>query len=133
MKSVGMNLTIEDIEFKITDKKERYARQQFYMENLEQTMRNTQNDIGQLEYTRMQLAQKRTPRISPREKVPAFFAHASRVYDRIQSRLHHPMNYTWFCLVLCHRYRFESRSRRPDRRYLTPATVLGYFKKEREN
>lgn len=132
MKPKGMNLTIEDIGFIITDKKESYIKQQYYMEKLELTMRNTRHDLDQLEYTLAQLRQKRTPRTIAHARIPDFFAHASRVYDRIQSRLHHPMNYTWFCLVLCHRYRFESRYHRPERRYLTPGTVLGYFKKERD-
>lgn len=132
MKPKGMNLTIEDIEFIITHKHENYIRQQQYMEKLELTMQNTLHDLAQLEYTLAQLKQERTPRIIAHARIGDFFVHVSRVYDRIQHRLHYPINYTWFCLVLCHRYRFESRYRHPARRYLTAGTVLAYFKKERE-
>ena len=53
-------------------------------------------------------------------------------FDHLQHRLHRSLNYTWFCLVLCSRYTFQSRLKSVERCCLTPATVLGYFKRERE-
>lgn len=72
------------------------------------------------------------PVLSPRERIASFFARVSRFFDHLQHRLHRSLNYTWFCLVLCSRYTFQSRLKSVERCCLTPATVLGYFKRERE-
>lgn len=133
----GMNLTAEDLKNRIADRKERYTKQQARREKLEQTMQNTRNDIEQLEYTLAQIerAAKRSrkpSRFVPRERIADFFAHVSRLFDYLQHHLHRSLNYTWFCLVLCSRYTFQSRLKSVERCCLTPATVLGYFKRERE-
>lgn len=134
----GINMTTEDVRAKIAQKKEQHAKQQARKEKLEQTMQNTSQDIEQLEHTlaQLELAEtsptRRKPRFIPRDGISSFFSHASRVFDRLQHRLRRTLNYTWFCLVLCSRYVMESRCKNPRRRYLTPATVLGYFKRERE-
>ena len=142
MKSIqnkGINLTAEDLKNRIADRKERYAKQQVRREKLEQTMENTRNDIEQLEYTLAQMertakrsrnAAAQPSRFVPRERIASFFARVSRFFDHLQHRLHRSLNYTWFCLVLCSRYTFQSRLKSVERCCLTPATVLGYFKRE---
>ena len=137
MKSIqnkGINLTAEDLKNRIADRKERYAKQQVRREKLEQTMENTRNDIEQLEYTLAQLertakrsrnAAVQPSRFVPREHIASFFARVSRFFDHLQHRLHRSLNYTWFCLVLCSRYTFQSRLKSVERCCLTPATVLG--------
>jgi len=104
-------------------------------------MENTRNDIEQLEYTLAQMertakrsrnAAAQPSRFVPRERIASFFARVSRFFDHLQHRLHRSLNYTWFCLVLCSRYTFQSRLKSVERCCLTPATVLGYFKRERE-
>ena len=144
MKSIqnkGINLTAEDLKNRIADRKERYTKQQARREKLEQTMETTRNDIEQLEYTlaQMERTAKRSrnaavqpSRFVPRERIASFFARVSRFFDHLQHRLHRSLNYTWFCLVLCSRYTFQSRLKSVERCCLTPATVLGYFKRERE-
>ncbi|MCO7113377.1 hypothetical protein NIB75_14835 [Bacteroides uniformis] len=131
MKSIqnkGINLTAEDLKNRIADRKERYTKQQARREKLEQTMENTRNDIEQLEYTlaQMERAAKRSrnaavqpSRFVPRERIASFFARVSRFFDHLQHRLHRSLNYTWFCLVLCSRYTFQSR---PEKR----RTLLSY-------
>ena len=143
MKSIqnkGINLTAEDLKNRIADRKERYTKQQARREKLEQTMENTRNDIEQLEYTLAQMertakrsrnAAAQPSRFVPRERIASFFARVSRFFDHLQHRLHRSLNYTWFCLVLCSRYTFQSRLKSVERCCLTPATVLGYFKRER--
>ena len=144
MKSIqnkGINLTAEDLKNRIADRKERYTKQQARREKLEQTMENTRNDIEQLEYTLAQMERAASapamlpyslPFCPPASVSLASFARVSRFFDHLQHRLHRSLNYTWFCLVLCSRYTFQSRLKSVERCCLTPATVLGYFKRERE-
>ena len=49
----------------------------------------------------------------------------------LQHRLHRSLNYRFY-LVLCSRYTFQSHLISVERCRLTLATVLGYFKRERE-
>ncbi len=131
-------MTAQDLEALLARKKERYAGQQERKEKLEQTMQNTRNDIEQLEYTLRQLKRAEKPRkcrsrFIPHERIAAFFSHASRVFNRLLLRLNRTLNYTWFCLVLCSRYTIESRTKRTGHRCLTPATVLSYFKRQKED
>ena len=142
MKSIqnkGINLTAEDLKNRIADRKERYAKQQVRREKLEQTMENTRNDIEQLEYTLAQMertakrsrnAAAQPSRFVPRERIASFFARVSRFFDHLQQR--QMCIRDRFCLVLCSRYTFQSRLKSVERCCLTPATVLGYFKRERE-
>lgn len=143
MKSIqnkGINLTAEDLKNRIADRKERYTKQQARREKLEQTMENTRNDIEQLEYTlaQMERAAKRSrnaaaqpSRFVPRERIASFFARVSRFFDHLQHRLHRSLNYRFY-LVLCSRYTFQGHLKSVERCRLTLATVLGYFKRERE-
>ena len=117
MKSIqnkGINLTAEDLKNRIADRKERYTKQ------MERTAKRSRNAAAQ------------PSRFVPRERIASFFARVSRFFDHLQHRLHRSLNYTWFCLVLCSRYTFQSRLKSVERCCLTPATVLGYFKRERE-
>lgn len=90
--------------------------------------------LAQMERTakRSRNAAAQPSRFVPRERIASFFARVSRFFDHLQHRLHRSLNYTWFCLVLCSRYTFQSRLKSVERCCLTPATVLGYFKRERE-
>lgn len=137
----GMKLSAEDLKNRIAAEKERYAKQQARFEKLEQTMQNTRHNIEQMEYTHAQMkrnderarnAAAHPSLFIPRERIASFFARVSRLFDYLQHRLHRSLNYTWFCLVICSHYTFQSRLKSAERCCLTPATVLGYFKRERE-
>ena len=125
-------MTKTDVRSLIEEKKKRFAKQQARKEKLEQTMTNTCNDIEQLECTlrQMERAEVRPRRIVTHRHISDFFIHASRVFEYLQHRLHHTLNYVWFCLALCARYGFENR--KIGHPLLSPATVLGYFKRERD-
>lgn len=132
-----MNLmTKKLLEERLERIKHRYARQQERLETLRCSMQNNEENIRQIEYVLNTMErvrkQRRRHRIIPRAEVEEFFMYASRVYDRIQHRLHiQHLNYTYFCYVICTRYLFESCFHIPNRRFITPATVISYFKKER--
>lgn len=129
-------VTRKQLEERLERTRQRYVRQQERLENLQSSMRNNEENIRQMEYALNMIEhvgkQHRRHRIIPREKVQEFFIHASRVYDRIQHRLHiSHLNYTYFCIVISSRYLFESRLHTPNHRFISPATVISYFKKER--
>lgn len=131
----GIQMTEEDIEALVARKEEALAKQQARKEKLECTMENTRNDLEQLRFTLHELRRRRArkrPRVFvPRCLVAATFTHLSRLFDRIQRRLHRLLNNTWFCILVNARYTFESRMLCASRRQLTAGTVLGYFKRER--
>lgn len=113
----------------------RYARQQEREELLLCRMQRTREEIEHLEYA-LQYQHRiiqlhRRHRIIPHAEIENFFVRASTFYDRLQSRLHLNLNYSFFCYILSTRYLFESRLHLPNRRFLSSATVLSYFKKER--
>lgn len=132
-----MNLmTKKLLEERLERTKQRYARQQERMENLLCSMQNNAENIRQIEYVLVMMEhvrkQRRRHRIISRTEVKEFFIYASRAYDRIQHRMHiQHLNYTYFCYVICSRYLFESCLHIPNRRFVSPATVISYFKKER--
>lgn len=132
MKNKGIQMSVADVEERLEVLKIRRKKQIERKEKLERTMQNTSNDIEQLEHTLKEMKRAAAPRIIPHDRVPAFITYATRVFDYLQHRLHRPLNYIWFCLTLCSRYLLESRTKRPGHRYLTPSSVLGYFKKEKE-
>lgn len=99
-------------------------------------MQNNAENIRQIEYVLAMMErvrkQRRRHRIVSRTEVKEFFMYASRIYDRIQHRMHiQHLNYTYVCYVICSRYLFESCLHIPNRRFVSPATVISYFKKER--
>ena len=65
-----------------------------------------------------------------RQDVSTFFTRISHFYDYLKHRLTNPLCYVRFCLILNARYCFESRSKTAGHRLLSPATILGYFKRE---
>lgn len=131
----GIHMTEEDIEALLARKEEALAKQQERKEKLDRTIENTTNDIEQLRYTLKAMKhireKKRKRTFIRRSEVPAFFAFLSCFFDRIQHHLHRMLNNTWFCILVNARFGFESYIRRPYPLWLVPATVLGYFKRER--
>ena len=128
-----MNLMTKTLlEERLERTKQRYARQQERMENLLCSMQNNAENIRQIEYVLAMMErvrkQRRRHRIVSRTEVKEFFVYASRVYHRMH--IQH-LNYTYFCYVICSRYLFESCLHIPNRRFVSPATVISYFKKER--
>lgn len=115
--------------------RQRYERQEIRLEFLQQAMQNNRDKMEQIEYALAMMkrvgTQRRKPRIIPYAGIRDFIAYTSRLYDRLQLRLHRHLNYTYFCSVICSRYLFESRSRICSRRFLNPTTILSYFKQER--
>lgn len=126
----------EQLEERLERTRQRYARQQERLEILQSSMRNNEENIRQMEYALNMIdrvsKQRRRHRVIPRAEVQEFFIYASRVYDRIQRRLRlSHLNYTYFCIVISSRYLFESRLQTPNHRFISPLTVISYFKRER--
>lgn len=100
-----------------------------------QSMQNNRDKMEQIEYALAMMGRAGTQRLRPRivhyAEIRNFIAYASRLYDRLQSRLHRHLNYAYFCSVICSRYLFESRFHIRDRRFLNFTTILSYFKQER--
>ena len=94
-------------------------------ERLNRTMQNTKDDIDQLIYALHELeeAEKGNHKrhTIPYNEVFSFFTRICRLFD-----------YRLTCLVIHAHYRFRSRTRAPGREYLSPGTILTYFKHERE-
>ena len=133
-KNYGMKMTEEDIKAKIAENKQRLARQQERTKELKESMERNRTDIKQLEYTLQKLKRSRLknkPRsFIKRQDVSAFFIRISHFYDYLKCRLPNPLCYVRFCLILNARYCFESRSKTAEHQLLSPATILGYFKRE---
>lgn len=130
-----MKLTKQSLEAKLNRKRKQLASQQARYEELENTIQNTENDIEQLECALRELEKtqegKHERRIIPNDQIKNFFARISQLFDDLQRRWHRQLNYKTVCMVIYARYQFRSRVRDPERQYLSPATVLSYFKHER--
>jgi len=128
-------MTLLLLEQRLERAKQRYFRQQEREELLQCRMQRTREEIEHLEYAMQYLERiirlHRRHRIIPHAEIKDFFIRASTFYDRLQSRLHLNLNYSFFCYILSTRYLFESRLHLPNRRFISPATVLSYFKKQR--
>jgi len=74
---------------------------------------------------------KREPRVIPNAEISNVFASLCREFDYLQHRLKLFFKYKLVCEVIFARYQFRSRSHVPGREYLSYATVLTYFKRER--
>ena len=74
---------------------------------------------------------KREPRVIPNAEISNVFASLCREFDYLQHRLKLFLKYKLVCEVIFARYQFRSRSHVPGREYLSYATVLTYFKRER--
>lgn len=131
-----MKLTKQGIEESLNQKRQQLARQQSRREQMDNTIQHTENDIEQLEYALHELEEiqkgQHERRIIPNDQITTFFTHISQVFDDLQRRWHRQLNYKMTCMVIYARYQFRSRVRDPERQYLSPATVLSYFKHERE-
>lgn len=116
-------------------KREQHIHQEEKLEQMKCTIQNTEEEIEQLEYALSEMEHmentEREPRIVPNDKVKEAFAYFCRVFDYLQRRLRLSFHYKLVCEILFSRYKFRSRSHIPGREYLSFATVLTYFKRER--
>ena len=114
----------------------RYARQQERLERLQQTLNNTREDIQVLKrilrYVEIYHCMGRNRGFIPHEDIFRFFIRASEVYDELCHRLHCHINYNYFCTALHLCYHLESSVRRKGHDSLSVVTILGYFKREKE-
>ena len=98
-------------------------------------MQNTSEEIEQLESVLSEMEHisdtHREPRVIPNDKVGDVFAYLCRVFEFLQHRLKLHFKYKLACEVIFARYQFQSRSHTPGREYLSFATILTYFKRER--
>ena len=94
-----------------------------------------QEEVEQLEYVLHEIEHieksKREPRVIPNAEISNVFASLCREFDYLQHRLKLFFKYKLVCEVIFARYQFRSRSHVPGREYLSYATVLTYFKRER--
>ncbi|WP_175629481.1 hypothetical protein [Bacteroides acidifaciens] len=125
----------EAIKARLQHKREQYMHQKEKSEQMKCTIQKTEEEIEQLEYIldKMEHIEEtnREPQIIPNDKVGETFAHLCQMFDYIQHRYKLFFKYSLACEVVCARYKFRSRSHIPGREYLSSATVLTYFKRER--
>lgn len=128
-------MTEEELRQRLERTRQRYERQEIRLDALLQSMQNNRDKMEQIEYALAMMERAGTQRLHPRivhyAEIRNFIAYASRLYDRLQSRLHRHLNYAYFCSVICSRYLFESRFHIRDRHFLNFTTILSYFKQER--
>lgn len=125
---------IKYLQQRLAKKQKQLSKQKEREEELQRVMKNTEEDIDQMLYALHELekAKTRKRRIISRSEVLGFFARISRLFDYLQRRYHKCLNYGLTCLVIYARYRFSSRTRAPGHEFLGSATILTYFKYERE-
>ncbi len=125
----------EAIKARLQHKREQYTHQKEKSEQMKCTIQKTEEEIEQLEYIldKMEHIEEtnREPQIIPNDKVGETFAHLCQMFDYIQHRYKLFFKYSLACEMVCARYKFRSRSHIPGREYLSSATVLTYFKRER--
>ena len=130
-----MSKGIEIIKDRLQRKREQYIRQEEKIEQMKCTMQNTSEEIEQLEYVLSEMEHildtHREPRVIPNDKVGDVFVYLCRVFEFLQHRLKLHFKYKLACEVIFARYQFQSRSHTPGREYLSFATILTYFKRER--
>ena len=106
------------------------------MEQMKCTMQNTDEEIKRLEHVLCEMERisdtHREPRVIPHVKVGDVFAYLCRVFEFLQHRLKLHFKYKLACEVIFAYYQFKSRLHTPGREYLSFATILTYFKRERE-
>ena len=119
-----MSKGIENIKERLQRKREQYIRQEEKIEQMKCTMQKTEEEVEQLDT-------HREPRVIPNDKVGDVFAYLCRVFEFLQHRLKLHFKYKLACEVIFARYQFQSRSHTPGREYLSFATILTYFKRER--
>ena len=128
------------IEERLQRKREQCIHQKEKLEQMKCTMRKTEEEVEQLEYVLHEIEHieksKREPRVIPNAEISNVFASLCREFDYLQHRLKLASElitskYKLVCEVIFARYQFRSRSHVPGREYLSYATVLTYFKRER--
>ena len=126
---------IEIIKDRLQRKRKQYIHQGEKIEQMKCTMQNTGEEVEQLEYVLHEIEHieksKREPRVIPNAEISNVFASLCREFDYLQHRLKLFFKYKLVCEVIFARYQFRSRSHVPGREYLSYATVLTYFKRER--
>ena len=126
---------IEIIKDRLQRKREQYIRQEEKIEQMKCTMQNTDEEIKRLEHVLCEMERisdtHREPRVIPHVKVGDVFAYLCRVFEFLQHRLKLHFKYKLACEVIFAYYQFKSRLHTPGREYLSFATILTYFKRER--
>ena len=130
-----MSKGIETIKDRLQRKRELYIHQEEKMEQMKCTMQNTDEEIKRLEHVLCEMERisdtHREPRVIPHVKVGDVFAYLCRVFEFLQHRLKLHFKYKLACEVIFAYYHFKSRLHTPGREYLSFATILTYFKRER--
>lgn len=130
-----MSEEIELIKERLQIKEKQLQRQQKKAEEIKNTVENTEHEIQQLKYVLDKLYQMqkthRQPKIIPNNSIFDFFKLINQMYEMLQHRLRVRFKYKLVCHVLFARYQFQSRSKTPGHEYLSFATVMAYFKRER--
>lgn len=130
-----MSKGIETIKDRLQRKRELYIHQEEKMEQMKCTMQNTDEEIKRLEHVLCEMERisdtHREPRVIPHVKVGDVFAYLCRVFEFLQHRLKLHFKYKLACEVIFAYYQFKSRLHTPGREYLSFATILTYFKRER--
>lgn len=120
---------------RLQSKREQLIHQNEKLEQMKCTIQNTEEEMKQLEYLQSEMEHLEKANREAREiaydKVRDAFACFSRMFDYLHRRLHQTFKYKLACEVICSRYKFRSRSHSPGQKYLSFATVLAYFKRER--
>ena len=126
---------IEIIKDRLQRKRKQYIHQGEKIEQMKCTMQNTSEEIEQLEYVLSEMEHiedvNRAPRVVSNARVEEVFAYLCRVFEFLQHRLKLHFKYKLACEVIFARYQFKSRLHTPGREYLSFATILTYFKRER--
>ena len=126
---------IEIIKDRLQRKRKQYIHQGEKIEQMKCTMQNTGEEIEQLEYVLNEMEHiadvNRAPRVIPNARVEEVFAYLCRVFEFLQHRLKLHFKYKLACEVIFAYYQFKSRLHTPGREYLSFATILTYFKRER--
>ena len=121
---------IEIIKDRLQRKRKQYIHQGEKIEQMKCTM-----EIEQLEYVLNEMEHiadvNRAPRVIPNARVEEVFAYLCRVFEFLQHRLKLHFKYKLACEVIFAYYQFKSRLHTPGREYLSFATILTYFKRER--
>lgn len=130
-----MSEEIKLIEEHLHKKEMQLHMQQERLEEIEKTVSNTESEIEQLKYVLGELYRiektHRQPRIIPNTETLELFKSLNQMFEYLQKRLHIHFKYDLVCHLIFARYQFQSRSKTPGREYLSFATVMTYFKRER--
>ena len=122
---------LEIIKDRLQRKREQYIHQGEKIEQMKCTMQNTSEEIEQLEYVLSEMEHIADVNRVPNARVEEVFAYLCRVFEFLQHRLKLHFKYKLACEVIFARYQFKSRLHTPGREYLSFATILTYFKRER--